>query len=105
VTEGQHIALVGEPKAGMGACADCHGITRAAEKAYPVLEGQSWWYLADQLQVFRSGGRGGIGGDKTPDPMVVIAQKLSDSQIRAVADYYAAQPPSIAQNFAAVRHP
>ncbi len=103
--EGQQIALIGLPKVGMGPCAECHGITRAADKAYPVLEGQARWYLANQLQVFRNGGRGGIGGNKTPDPMVVIARKLTDSQIQAVANYYAAQPPSKVQSFAAVEHP
>jgi len=105
VTEGQQIALVGIPKVGMGPCAECHGVTRAADKAFPVLEGQGQWYLTNQLQVFRNGGRGGIGGQKRPDPMVVIAQKLTDDQIKAVAAYYAAQPPSVVQSFAAVKQP
>jgi cytochrome c553 len=105
VTAGQQVALSGLPQVGMGPCADCHGITHAADKAYPVLEGQARWYIANQLQVFRNGGRGGIGGDRTPDPMVVIARKLTDAQIAAVAAYYAAQPPAIVQSFAAVQHP
>jgi cytochrome c553 len=102
VAEGQRIALVGLPKVGMGPCAGCHGITRAADKAFPVLEGQARWYLANQLQVFRAGGRGGIGGPKSPDPMVANGHHLTDAQIQAVAAYYAAQPPSIVQSFAAV---
>jgi cytochrome c553 len=105
VTAGQHIALVGEAKVGMGPCAECHGITKAADKAYPVLEGQARWYLANQLRLFRNGGRGGIGASKAPDPMVVIARKLTDAQIDAVAAYYAAQPPSLVQSFAAVERP
>jgi len=105
VTAGQQIALVGLRAAGLGPCAECHGVTRAADKAYPVLEGQSRWYLANQLQVFRNGGRGRIGGDRTPDPMVAIARKLTDAQIRDVAAYYAAQPPAQVQSFAAVEHP
>ena len=51
------------------------------------------------------GRRGGIGGEKSPDPMVVIARKLTDDQIRAVAAYYAAQPPATQQSFAAVKPP
>ena len=101
--EGQRLALLGLPKTGLAPCASCHGVTRDAAKAYPLLEGQSRWYLADQMRVFRSGGRGSIVGDKTPDPMVVIAQKLGDRQIDAVAAYYAAQPPARVQSFAAVQ--
>ncbi len=102
--EGQRLALVGLPKAGLAPCASCHGVTRDAAKAYPLLEGQARWYLANQMRVFRSGGRGSMVGDKTPDPMVVIARKLTDAQIDAVATYYAAQPPSRVQSFAAVKH-
>ena len=105
VALGQQVALTGLPQVGLGPCAECHGVTKAAQKAYPLLEGQSGWYIANQLQVFRNGGRGGIGGEKSPDPMVVIARKLTDDQIRAVAAYYAAQPPATQQSFAAVKPP
>ena len=97
--EGQNLALKGVPRAGLAPCASCHGVTRAAAEAYPLLEGQSRWYLANQMRVFRAGGRGSIVGDKNPDPMVVIARKLNDRQIDAVAAYYAAQAPSIKQSF------
>ena len=101
--EGENLALKGLPGVGLAACAACHGVTRAAGKAYPLLEGQARWYLANQMNVFRSGGRGSIAGDKVPDPMVVIARKLNERQILAVADYYAAQPPAKVQSFAAVK--
>lgn len=99
---GQQLALAGLPKAGLAPCAACHGVTRAAAKAYPVLEGQARWYIANQMRVFRSGGRGTIAGDKARDPMVAIARKLNDAQIDAVAAYYAAQPPAVKQSFAAL---
>ncbi|CAM3036299.1 c-type cytochrome [Sphingomonas antarctica] len=99
---GQQIALQGVPAAGLAPCASCHGVTRSAVKAFPLLEGQQPWYLANQMRVFRSGGRGSIVGDKLKDPMVAIAKKLSDGQIEAVAAYYAAQPPATVQSFAAV---
>ncbi|GHH26414.1 cytochrome c [Sphingomonas glacialis] len=96
--EGQQIAIKGLSSAGLASCASCHGITRAADRAYPILEGQSRWYLANQLRVFRNGGRGSIVGDKHPDPMVKIAKRLTDKQIDAVAAYYAAQPPAAVQS-------
>ncbi|NIJ08444.1 cytochrome c553 [Sphingomonas vulcanisoli] len=99
---GQQIALQGVPSAGLAPCASCHGVTLAASKAYPLLEGEAHWYLANQMRVFRSGGRGSIVGDKIEDPMVAIARKLDDRQIEAVAGYYAAQPPAKVQSFAAV---
>ena len=102
---GQQLALAGMPSVGLAPCASCHGVTRAAQKAYPLLEGQARWYLASQMAVFRSGGRGTIDGDKPADPMVAIAGKLNDEQIRAVAAYYAAQPPAKVQSFAALKPP
>lgn len=101
--EGQDIALRGVPSAGLAPCASCHGVTPSAAKAYPLLEGQGRWYVANQLHVFKQGGRGSIVGDKTPDPMVVIARKLNDRQIHAVAAYYAQQPPAKVQSFAALK--
>ena len=99
---GQSVALQGVPAAGLAPCAACHGVDRAAAKAYPLLEGQARWYLANQMRVFRAGGRGSIVGDKIADPMVAIARKLTDRQVEAVAAYYAAQPPATVQSFAAV---
>ena len=99
---GQQIALRGVASAGLAPCASCHGVDRAAAKAFPLLEGQSAWYLANQMRVFRDGGRGTIGGDQAIDPMVAIAARLNDRQIDAVAAYYAAQPPATVQSFAAI---
>lgn len=98
--EGQTIALVGEKSIALGPCAGCHGVNRAAGKAFPQLEGQSRWYLANQMRVFQNGGRGQIEGE---NPMVAIAKSLNDAQIQAVSAYYAAQPPAIVQSFAAVK--
>lgn len=96
---GQRLALVGDEAHGLGPCAGCHGVNRASAKAYPLLEGQSAWYLANQMRVFRDGGRGGVEGR---NPMTAIARRLDDRQIDAIARYYAAQPPSERQSFAAV---
>lgn len=96
---GQKLALAGDKAIGLGPCAGCHGVTVAAAKAYPLLEGQSAWYLANQMRVFRTGGRGGIEG---VNPMPAIAARMTDAQIEAVSRYYAGQPPAARQSFAAV---
>lgn len=96
---GQQLALAGSGN-GLAPCASCHGVTRAAAKAYPLLEGQARWYLANQLRLFRAGGRGTIAGEKLLDPMVAIARRLNDRQIDALSAYYAAQPPAVVQSFA-----
>ena len=97
--EGQKLALVGDAALGLGPCAGCHGVNRAAGKAFPQLEGQSAWYIANQMRVFRAGGRGGVEGR---NPMPAIARRLDDRRIEAVARYYAAQPPAERQSFAAI---
>jgi cytochrome c553 len=94
---GQQLALTGDKAKGLTACSSCHGIDRAAAKAYPVLEGQSRWYIANQMRVFRTGGRDAIGG---ANPMMAIARRMDDRQIEAVAAWYAAQPPERVQSFA-----
>lgn len=96
---GQKIALVGDAALGLGPCAGCHGEQGASARAYPSLEGQSAWYIANQMRVFRAGGRGGVEGR---NPMPAIASKLDDRRIEAVARYYASQPPVQRQSFAAV---
>lgn len=96
---GEALALRGDPAKGLGPCAGCHGITRAAAKSYPPLEGQSRWYIANQMRVFKAGGRGGVEGQ---NPMPAIASKLDQRAIEAVAAYYSAQPPARKQSFAAL---
>ncbi len=96
---GRQLALVGDRSRGLGPCAGCHGITRAVGKAVPRLEGQSRWYLANQLHLFATGGRGGAATDVRA--MEVIAHKLTTAEIEALAGWYAAQPPVAVQRFAA----
>ena len=100
---GQQIALKGIRSD--GPCAGCHGVNQAAAKAYPLIEGQARWYIANQMRLFKAGGRGSILGDKPNDPMVAVARRLSEGEIEAVAAWYAAQPPATVQSFAPVaRH-
>ena len=96
---GQQLALTGRAAARDRPCAGCHGVTKAAGNNMPRLEGQSRWYLANQMQLFAGAGRGSAAPGT--NPMTAIAKKLTPAEIDAVAAYYAAQPPAAVQSFAA----
>ena len=81
---GQRIWRGGLPERKLPACASCHGANGAGIPAqYPRLSGQFPAYIEEQLKLFRSGDR------KTNEPMHAIADRMSDADIRAVADYAA----------------
>ncbi len=66
------------------ACAGCHSPNGAGVPVqYPRLSGQHGDYTEAQLVAFRSGLRANSA------QMTSIAQRLSDSEIKAVADYVA----------------
>lgn len=71
------------------ACEQCHGPGgRGVGPDFPPLAGQSATYLASQLTAWKAGAR-------PPGPlglMAVVAQKLSEAEVRAVAGHYAALP-------------
>jgi cytochrome c553 len=68
----------------VAACAGCHSPNGAGlPSQYPKLSGQFADYVAAQLVAFRDGGR------KNSLPMGLVAAKMSDREIKAVADYVA----------------
>lgn len=77
-------ALSAEEDAAPELCTGCHGADGIAviEEA-PHLAGETNIYIETQLKTYRSGKR-------THDIMSVIAKKMTDEEIRAVADWYAA---------------
>lgn len=85
---GAWIATRGRWDTGLPACAQCHGPRGAGVGAsFPPLAGQPASYLARQLHNWKNGTR-------PPGPMAlmqVVASKLSDADIAAVAGYYGAQ--------------
>lgn len=84
VERGQAIYRSGIASKGVPACAGCHGPRGEGMPAqYPVLHGQYSGYTESQLVAFRSGVRG------NNQPMADIAGRLSDPEIKAVADYVA----------------
>ena len=69
---------------GVPACAACHSPTGAGiPSQYPRVGGQWAEYNAAQLLAFREGTR------KNSSQMTTIATKLSDQEMKAVADYMA----------------
>ena len=81
---GQKIYRGGIASKGVPACAGCHGPTGAGIPAqYPRIGGQYSEYTEAQLVAFRQGTR------TNNSVMSTIAAKMSDTEIKAVADYVA----------------
>jgi cytochrome c553 len=84
VKRGEELAKVGSAERRIQNCDNCHGPDGAGEPpAIPYLAGQYAHYIAFTLQMWRQGFR-----KNSPDAMGVIANKLDDQEIAAVAAYY-----------------
>ncbi len=84
VALGEKIFRGGVAERSIPACAGCHSPNGAGiPSQYPRLAGQHADYAAAQLVAFRSGAR------ENSAPMVGIAAKMNDREIKAVADYIA----------------
>jgi cytochrome c553 len=83
----------GDAARGVPACAGCHSPSGAGIPGqYPRLGGQHAEYTLAQLAAFKSGARGKASKeDAHPNGklMMSIAAKLSDSEIKALAEYTA----------------
>ncbi len=81
---GQRLYRAGLPEKAVPACAGCHGPVGAGLPAlYPRIGGQHGDYVEAQLHAFRDGTR------RNSEPMYQIAFRLSDPEIKALADYIA----------------
>jgi cytochrome c553 len=82
VKRGEELAKAGGPE-GLH-CDNCHGPGGSGEPpVVPYLSGQYAHYIAFTLQMWQEGFR-----KNSPDAMAVIAKKLDDKDILAVAAYY-----------------
>jgi len=83
---GRQIFRTGDQSKGLPACAGCHGPSGAGVPAqYPRIAGQFAEYTESQLKSFRA-------GERTNDPnrmMRMVTIKMTDTEIKAVADYVA----------------
>jgi cytochrome c553 len=84
VAEGKRLYMGGNAASGVPACASCHGPAgEGIPVQFPRLAGQQAKYVQSQLVGFRSGDRVNDGGKM----MQVIARKMTDQEMRAVAEY------------------
>lgn len=86
IEAGQKLYRAGDMSKGLPACAACHGPAGAGMPAqYPRIAGQFAEYTEAQLKAFRDGGRA-----NDPNKMMrMIALKMTDVEMKAVADYVA----------------
>ncbi|MBI3343595.1 MAG: c-type cytochrome [Gammaproteobacteria bacterium] len=87
---GKGIVLYGIPAQGVPACSSCHQFNgRGALPIYPVIGGQRYVYLVNQLKKWKDGSRAN-------DPLAqmrAVASKLKDEDIYNVAAYLTSAPP------------
>ncbi len=91
---GQRIYRAGDASKGLPACIGCHGPTGSGMPAqFPRIAGQHPDYLEAQLKGFRTGAEDASAeGARANDPnkmMRMVAIKMTDREIKAVADYLA----------------
>ena len=83
----------GDATRGLPACAGCHSPSGAGIPAlYPRVGGQHAEYTLAQLTAFRAGVRGGAtkaDSNPTGKMMMTIAGKLTEGEIKALAEYTA----------------
>lgn len=86
VEAAQKLYRAGDAARGLPACAACHGPAGAGIPAqYPRIGGQFSEYTETQLKAFRAGERG-----NDPNRMMrAVTAKMSDAEIKAVADFVA----------------
>jgi cytochrome c553 len=86
---GATLAMRGRWADKLPACDQCHGPGgRGVGPDFPALAGQNATYLTNQFAAWKVGTR-------PPGPlglMATVARKLSEADVRAVSDHYAAQP-------------
>lgn len=87
---GRQLAVVGDESRMLQACANCHGPDGTGSGAInPYLAGQPASYLHAALGAWRNGSRRNDPSAQMP----FIAKAMADSDLEAVAAYYAALPP------------
>lgn len=83
---GQNIWRAGIASKGVPACAGCHGPAGAGLPAqFPAIGGQWGDYTEAQLKAFRDG----VRANDPAQMMRMIALKMTDPEMKAVADYAA----------------
>ncbi|MDO9475622.1 MAG: c-type cytochrome [Pseudohongiella sp.] len=86
IETGERIYRAGVEELGIAACSACHAPTGSgvAQAGFPALGGQHAEYISTQMKAFRAGTR---NNDGDPAPMRIIAERLTDAEIEALANY------------------
>lgn len=86
---GETLATIGRWSDTIPACVQCHGPgTRGVAPHFPGIAGQHAGYIEAQIKAWKAGQR----SNDPNDLMKVVADRLSDEDIHAVAAYLASQP-------------
>jgi cytochrome c553 len=84
VAKGEQLAEIGNGAKGVPGCSACHGKLGVGESpTVPYLAGQYAHYIAFELKMWRRGFR-----NNSPEAMGLLAKKLDDQEIAAIAAYY-----------------
>lgn len=91
--KGEKLFKNGNPETGVYGCINCHGERGKGKSAtisqFPVIGGQHRDYIIKELGDFKAGRR----ANDPAGMMAAIAKRLSDDEIKAVAEYLSAQLP------------
>ena len=92
---GKSIAQFGIPERGVPACHSCHGYNgRGAFPIYPMIGGQRYVYIVNQLKKWRDGSR----ANDIMAQMRHVAKNLTDDDIYNVATFLTSAPPTTMGN-------
>ena len=78
----------GNTQSGVPACQGCHQPAAEGNERYPRLAGQHAGYAATQLKLFKTGGR----TNDRAKVMRSVAERMTDDEIAAVAEFLASIP-------------
>jgi cytochrome c553 len=86
---GKSLAQHGAPSRGVPACHSCHAYNgRGSFPVYPMLSGQKYVYMVNQLKKWRDGSR----ANDPMGQMRAVAKQLSDQDIYNVATFLTSAP-------------
>jgi cytochrome c553 len=89
---GGQLGAVGSAERGIPACVNCHGAAGSGlPPSVPYLAGQYATYSAYQLKLWRDG----VRNNDAMNVMSSIASKMTDEDMKAVAEYYARVRPML----------
>jgi cytochrome c553 len=86
---GKGLVMYGATARGIPSCYSCHGFNgRGAAPVYPMIGGQKYVYLVNQLKKWRDGSR----ANDPMGQMRAVAKNLTDEDIQNVATYLTSAP-------------